>query len=57
MDNPAEAMTPITGIVKLINKAIPAKICEMPVIFRCVSFRLKRKNSFFILSDNKQLKP
>ena len=57
MDSPAEAITPITGIVKLINKAIPAKICEIPVIFRCVSFRLKRKNSFFILSDNKQLKP
>lgn len=57
MDSPADAMTPIIGIVKLTNKASPAKICEIPVIFRCVSFNLKRKNSCFILSDNKQLKP
>ncbi len=50
-------MTPITGIVKLTNRASPAKICEIPVILRCVSFKLKRKNSCLILSDNKQLKP
>ena len=57
MDSPAEAITPITGNVKLTNRASPAKICEIPVIFRCVSFKLKRKNSCLILSDNKQLKP
>ena len=54
MVNPAVAITPIIGLIKLINKAIPATICKTPVIFRCVSVNLKRKNSCFILLDDKQ---
>ncbi len=57
MVSPAVAIIPTNGLMKLKRSAKPATICKTPVIFRCVSLNLKRRNSCFILLENKQPYP